>query len=406
MDTESSKGQGGVGSGFLPDTSRFAPLGSGLSNFSMKSVGMASSSNQSSASGTSESGLGANVVSDIGRFSQDISRMPDLPPRSVGHRRAQSEILSLPDDITFDSDLGVVGGLDGPSLSDETEEDLFSMYLDLEKFDSSAETSGEVLQGVESSGISGAPAITQVSENLNSNPNEKPKFRHQHSYSMDGSTSIKSELLASGSEGPSTAETKKAISAAKLADLALVDPKRAKRIWANRQSAARSKERKMRYIAELERKVQTLQTEATTLSAQLTLLQRDTNGLNAENSELKLRLQTMEQQVHLQDALNDALREEVQRLKLATGQMVPNASSMMNFGSSFGSNQQFYHHNQAMQSLLAAQQFQQLQIHSQHQHQLLPQQQQTQLAELKLKGTMASQNQRDGMQDPKTSRNT
>lgn len=45
------------------------------------------------------------------------------------------------------------------------------------------------------------------------------------------------------------------------------------RIWANRQSAARSKERKMRYIAELERKVHTLQTEATSLSAQLTLLQ-------------------------------------------------------------------------------------------------------------------------------------
>ncbi|GFY92781.1 Basic-leucine zipper (bZIP) transcription factor family protein [Actinidia rufa] len=72
-------------------------------------------------------------------------------------------------------------------------------------------------------------------------------------------------------------------------------------IWANRQSAARSKERKMRYISELERKVQTLQTEATSLSAQLTLLQRDTNGLTVENSELKLRLQTMEQQVHLQD---------------------------------------------------------------------------------------------------------
>ena len=45
------------------------------------------------------------------------------------------------------------------------------------------------------------------------------------------------------------------------------------RILANRQSAARSKERKMRYIVELEHKVQTLQTEATTLSAQLTLLQ-------------------------------------------------------------------------------------------------------------------------------------
>lgn len=45
------------------------------------------------------------------------------------------------------------------------------------------------------------------------------------------------------------------------------------RILANRQSAARSKERKMRYISELEHKVQTLQNEATTLSAQLTLLQ-------------------------------------------------------------------------------------------------------------------------------------
>lgn len=45
------------------------------------------------------------------------------------------------------------------------------------------------------------------------------------------------------------------------------------RILANRQSAARSKERKTRYTSELERKVQTLQTEATTLSAQVTMLQ-------------------------------------------------------------------------------------------------------------------------------------
>jgi hypothetical protein len=33
----------------------------------------------------------------------------------------------------------------------------------------------------------------------------------------------------------------------------------------------------------------------------LIIWQRDTNGLTSENSELKLRLQTMEQQVHLQD---------------------------------------------------------------------------------------------------------
>ncbi|TVU26770.1 hypothetical protein EJB05_29331 [Eragrostis curvula] len=218
---------------------------------------------------------------------------------------------------------------------------------------------------------------------------------HKRSGSMDEGESALSGVL------PDYA--KKAVPAERLAELALLDPKRAKRILANRQSAARSKERKIKYTSELERKVQTLQTEATTLSAQLTLLQvgedalvplttcnnilgsghppqarifilkkkrsscgcamggvrsklcfgdwgstnlncrcivkhpedvatgnhsenvqlRDTSGLTAENRELKLRLQSMEEQAKLRDALNDALREEVQRLKIAAGQ-VPN----------------------------------------------------------------------------------
>ncbi|KAL6211463.1 hypothetical protein ACLB2K_016689 [Fragaria x ananassa] len=116
----------------------------------------------------------------------------------------------------------------------------------------------------------------------------------------------------------SGAEMKKIMANEKLAEIALTDPKRAKRILANRQSAARSKERKMRYISELEHKVQTLQTEATTLSTQLTLLQRDSVGLSNQNNELKFRLQAMEQQAQLRDALNEALTSEVQRLKLAT----------------------------------------------------------------------------------------
>lgn len=126
-------------------------------------------------------------------------------------------------------------------------------------------------------------------------------------------------------------EAKKAMPPDKLAELWNIDPKRAKRILANRQSAARSKERKARYIQELERKVQTLQTEATTLSAQLTLYQRDTTGLSSENTELKLRLQAMEQQAQLRDALNDALMKEVERLKIATGEAL-NHSESFNLG--------------------------------------------------------------------------
>lgn len=145
--------------------------------------------------------------------------------------------------------------------------------------------------------------------------------KHRHSISVDGSSM--SSYAATRGEGVfgEVMEAKKAMTAEQLAELASIDPKRAKRILANRQSAARSKERKAHYISELERKVQILQTEATTLSAQLTLYQRDTTGLAAENSELKLRLQAMEQQAQLRDALNESLKQEVERLRVATGEI-------------------------------------------------------------------------------------
>ncbi|KAI7982622.1 Transcription factor RF2b [Camellia lanceoleosa] len=133
------------------------------------------------------------------------------------------------------------------------------------------------------------------------------KFRHRYGSSLEG--------LGDANE------VKKAIPPEKLAEIWAVDPKRVKRILANRQSAARSKERKARYVVELERKVQSLQSEATNLSAQLTIYQRDTTGLITENAELKIRLQAMEQQAHLRDALNEALKQEVERLKIATGEI-------------------------------------------------------------------------------------
>ncbi|KAG2308803.1 hypothetical protein Bca52824_028551 [Brassica carinata] len=328
--------------------------------------------------------------SDANRLSHDMSRMLEHPPKKIGHRRAHSEILTLPDDLSFDFDLGVVGSggtgtnADVPSFSDDTEGgDLLSMYLDMDKFNSSTATSSA--QVGEPSGTACKNELMMhtgsTSNPQNSSFGERTRVRHQHSHSMDGSLNI-SEMLVSGNEDDSVVDGKKSMSAAKLAELALIDPKRAKRIWANRQSAARSKERKTRYIFELERKVQTLQTEATTLSAQLTLLQRDANGLTVENNELKLRLQTMEQRVQLQDELNEALKEEIQHLKILTGQVAaPNgASSAMNYGS-FGSNEQLYSNNhQSMQTILAAQQLQQLQIHSQkqQQHQFQFQQQQMQ----------------------------
>nr|CAH67385.1 OSIGBa0159F11.9 [Oryza sativa] len=304
----------------------------------------------------------ASAAESSSLSSRDVAAMPDSPPRRAArHRRAQSEILlgaALPDDIAFDADLGVVGEVGGGGGDDYEEEEEDDEEEEMEgaggsrMFEMFLEAGGKL----------------ETPEPAAPLPPPLARPRHQHSMSMDGSTSLASS--AAGVAGRMGADAKKAISDAKLAELALVDPKRAKRILANRQSAARSKERKMRYIAELERKVQTLQTEATTLSAQLSMLQRDTTGLTSENSDLKIRVQTMEQQVRLQDALNDRLRDEIQQLKVATGQVNANCGKVGNFGlSSFGgANPQGYQRSH-IQSLLAAQQLQQLQIHSQHQQQ-------------------------------------
>eukprot|EP00249_Psilotum_nudum_P005373 c18816_g1_i2 orf=205-2328(+) len=162
------------------------------------------------------------------------------------------------------------------------------------------------------------PPQTSPSQARQSSPFQGRKLKLFRNQSIEGGASMKVEL---GRGQFDSIELKKNMGSDKLAEIALLDPKRAKRILANRQSAARSKERKMRYISELERKLHTLQSEATTLSAQLMLLQRDSTGLSSQNNELKLRLQAMEQQAQLHEALNGALQEEVQKLKLATSQV-------------------------------------------------------------------------------------
>lgn len=226
------------GSGLPPPSGRFSTFSpTGNSNFLAKPEPSTSPSLPPLASGAE--GAHFNHQSDSNRFSHDISRMPDNPPKKLGHRRAHSEILTLPDDISFDSDLGVVGGADGPSFSDETEEDLFSMYLDMDKFNSSTATSGFQMGEPSVAAVSApapAPASTVAAgagssstQSIGVGSSERPRIRHQHSQSMDGSTSIKPEMLIGGSEEGPSADTKKAMSAAKLAELALIDPKRAKR---------------------------------------------------------------------------------------------------------------------------------------------------------------------------------
>ncbi|KAG2328641.1 hypothetical protein Bca52824_011369 [Brassica carinata] len=169
------------------------------------------------------------------------------------------------------------------------------------------------------------------------------KGHHHRSNSMDGATSSGSfnmDSILAAVNCKDGAKKNMGMASDRLAELALLDPKRAKRILANRQSAARSKERKIKYTGELERKVQTLQNEATTLSAQVTMLQRGTSDLTTENKHLKMRLQALEQQAELRDALNEALRGELNRLKIAAGEIPQgNGNSFNNNRAQFSSQQ-------------------------------------------------------------------
>ncbi|CAL2276156.1 unnamed protein product [Prunus armeniaca] len=217
--------------------------------------------------------------------STDMEQMSETPQRGSHHRRAHSDtsfrIPNFDDLLLFDpSDLDlsclpsptILPRSSNPMTQDSDDSSgppnpfpssrpggpstasaahLRSLSVDSDFFDG---------LGLGAGGDSGREALV----------GQRSGSHHRHSNSMDGSftPSFEADSPVIVVDG-----IKKSIAPERLAELSLIDPKRAKRILANRQSAARSKERKVRYTNELERKVQTLQTEATTLSAQVTLLQ-------------------------------------------------------------------------------------------------------------------------------------
>ncbi|CAB4277410.1 unnamed protein product [Prunus armeniaca] len=93
------------------------------------------------------------------------------------------------------------------------------------------------------------------------------------------------------------------------------DPKRVKRILANRQSAQRSRVRKLQYISELERSVTTLQSEVSALSPRVAFLDHQRLILNVDNSALKQRIAALAQDKLFKDAHQEALKKEIERLR-------------------------------------------------------------------------------------------
>ncbi|KAG0456167.1 hypothetical protein HPP92_023955 [Vanilla planifolia] len=88
------------------------------------------------------------------------------------------------------------------------------------------------------------------------------------------------------------------------------------RILANRRSAQRSRVRKLQYIAELERSVSMLQTKVSTLSPTVAFFDHQRSLLNVRNSLLRQRIAALAQDKIFKDAHQEALKKEIERLRL------------------------------------------------------------------------------------------
>ncbi|PKI42746.1 hypothetical protein CRG98_036874 [Punica granatum] len=95
----------------------------------------------------------------------------------------------------------------------------------------------------------------------------------------------------------------------------IFDPKRVKRILANRQSAQRSRVRKLQYISELERSVTSLQAEVSVLSPRVAFLDHQRLLLSIDNGALKQRIAALAQDKIFKDAHQEALKREIERLR-------------------------------------------------------------------------------------------
>ncbi len=91
-------------------------------------------------------------------------------------------------------------------------------------------------------------------------------------------------------------------------DLLLLDPKRAKRVLANRQSAARSKERKVKQTQDLEGRVQQLQAELAAAAGAVAAAEAQVAALARERGELEAHTAELGRHKTLRDTTRAALQ--------------------------------------------------------------------------------------------------
>ncbi|ESQ52949.1 hypothetical protein EUTSA_v10016923mg [Eutrema salsugineum] len=161
-------------------------------------------------------------------------------------------------------------------------------------------------------GATGSSSNTSTPSDHNSfkDDNKEPPSDHNAKDNNNSNDEVQSQCKTEPEDGTASNNNSGDSSGNRI-----LDPKRVKRILANRQSAQRSRVRKLQYISELERSVTSLQAEVSVLSPRVAFLDHQRLLLNVDNSSLKQRIAALAQDKIFKDAHQEALKKEIERLR-------------------------------------------------------------------------------------------
>ncbi|KAL6570641.1 hypothetical protein OROGR_000191 [Orobanche gracilis] len=245
--------------------------------------------------------------------------------RRGAHRRTVSDPIAFVEESVHHSSVGFEG-LDDEQLRNMFSDDVAPAMGPSESYPSSA----------------GNPSTPSDQNSDNEEKKNQPESRRVHMKNEPGEVDSSCQPAL---DIPAPAKFSGYVSGDNI-----VDPKRIKRILANRQSAQRSRVRKLQYISELERSVTTLQTEVSALSPRVAFLDHQRLLLNVDNSALKQRIAALAQDKIFKDediknyvgmfvyfwktlttAHQEALKKEIERLrKIYHDQNIKNMGEQIN----------------------------------------------------------------------------
>ncbi|KAK9286402.1 hypothetical protein L1049_014798 [Liquidambar formosana] len=253
----------------------------------------------------------SHLIEEQPSWLDDLLSEPETPVRK-GHRRSSSDSFAYIDaanasniDYTAQDDYKFKGVTSVPSWGSQEDH-----YKDARHASFYAEPNsvGKQKNRAWDSSLTYPSGLTSGRDNL-VRQNSGSSCALQDADGVPSTATEKQDLGEFGLNDPKTASEKRDCSSAKPS-ASETDTKRAKQ-----QFAQRSRVRKLQYIAELERNVQSLQEEGSEVSAELEFLNKQNLILSMENKALKQRLESLTQEQLIKYLEHEVLEREIGRLR-------------------------------------------------------------------------------------------